>query len=185
MKKKFFLIIVLTVITGLFCGQTAQSQPLTYRDLAGKDKERVDVVIDVFARHHMVFHPDLSEIDNLYAAGGILEATIMKEGEEHNHDHPGEDEAYKDEKLASRVIKATPAADGTYHTIELDYVPGVTYTYSEIYRVKIADKLISVTRSRAEKGNPDRVQDAPDPDFMQDLAKRLSGTVTGSSIVLP
>lgn len=175
---------LVSAILSLISGWQVWAQPLSYDDLTGKDKERVDVVIDVFARHHMVFHPDLSELDNLYAAAGILESVIMQQGAD--HDHPEEaDEAYKHEKLASRVIRATPDAEGRYHTIELNYIPGVTYTYSEIYRVKISEKLISVTRTRAEKGRPERIADTPAPEFMRDLAKRLAGTVRGDTIMLP
>lgn len=183
--KKTFLLIVAAFLLSLLSVHVIQAEPLSYDELAGKDKERVDVVIDVFARQHMVFHPDLSEINNLFAATGILEASIISEEDHDDHDHGEEDEAYKNEKLASRVIRATPDAEGNYHTITLDYIPGVTYTYKEIYRVKLSDKLVTVTRTRAVKGKPERVADTPDPEFMKELAKRLKGKLTDKGVVLP
>lgn len=155
-----------------------------YYDYSGLVDENTAAIIDEFSRHHMVFHPDLSKKTKLFAVPGILE-DVDVDPYGTTHDHSGDDTSYQKEHCASIVIRATADENGKYHTVALDHIPGMVFTYKDIYIVSVTPERVTVDVTRALKGEVERVPWKPDPTFLKDLAARLHGKLDGNSIVLP
>jgi hypothetical protein len=159
-------------------------------DLSEDAKRRaetiIDTIIDTFKRHHMIFHPESSDLGTYIASTGILE----NESDDEfglNHDHSGVDESYKEEHMAAIVLRATPDENGKYSPPTVDL--GRIFTYRDLYTVSLTNslskRLVTVSVTHAEEGKAIRFKGEPDQKFVRSLAKRLRGKITPQGIVLP
>jgi hypothetical protein len=176
----FYLICLLFFLVGLLflylC--TPASPPKTlYEALSVNEQVIVDTVLDEFKRHHLFYLPEYSEVLKLTAA-------TARSDSDSSHDHNSiEEGSYKDEHLDIKITGATPDKEGKYHTPTMQFMPDRLHTYQELYTVLISKQLITVEVSEMLEDTPYRSPKNPDPDFIEDLAKRVKGRITEPGLI--
>lgn len=167
----------------LFACTPTDSPNTLYEELSVNQQDLVDTVLDEFKRHHLFFLPEHSEVLTLTAATARADAEPGEGASEDGHDHSTADGSYLDEHLDIKVFRATPDKNGNYHTPTIQLTPDRIYTYEEMYTVEITDQQITVTATKATDDNPERVKSTPESEFVNDLAERVNGKVTGPGLI--
>ncbi len=170
----------------LFLISLTLALPTTVKTAENSIKSVNDTVLSVFKKYHLLHLEELSSSTELTAAIARPDDSIFKDGKVvHDHDHSKE-EVENEEHLNIIIFKATPDAEGNYHTPTVKLGERV-YTYKEIYTVLLTEKSVYVKMTRAVKNSPKRAEAEPNQLFLKDLAKQLQGNLAsvGNIIILP